>query len=504
MERMKRGTCLQLIFLIVMSLPLPATAADPAGALRRDLNRIFADRRLTAAQLGVRIVSMDRSEVLYEKNPSKLYMPASNNKILTAAVALVCLGPDYTFKTNILTDGQIMDGILKGNLLIAGFGDPSSSSRVPPKDPFRAFREWAVKLKQQEIYAISGSILGVGGAFDETAYGRGWAWDDLPEGYAAPVSALQFNENLVWLEITPGPNVESAASIAIGPLASLFAVENKVVTDAAGKSARIEILRNRLDDSAVVSGTIPLGSAPISRAVAVQHPILYYLSALKHLLSEEGIDVSSCPISETRGARPQPATLLWTHTSPPLSELIAPIMKMSLNLGAETLVRALGLQFRGEGTFVRGKEVVEETLAGMGVGKDSYVYADGSGLSRLNLVSADALTRILTFMHRHRNFRSFYDAFAIAGVDGTLATRMRKTKAENNVRAKTGTYAGASSLSGYVRTADGEMLAFSILANNYAASKDAAENVQDKALAKLASFSRKVKIKSKPAASPAL
>jgi D-alanyl-D-alanine carboxypeptidase/D-alanyl-D-alanine-endopeptidase (penicillin-binding protein 4) len=139
----------------------------------------------------------------------------------------------------------------------------------------------------------------------------------------------------------------------------------------------------------------------------VQHPILYYLSALKHLLNEEGIDISSCAINETRGARPQPASLLWTHSSPPLSELIPPIMKMSLNLGAETLVRSLGLQFRGEGTFVRGKEVVEETLNGMGVGKDSYVYADGSGLSRLNLVSADALIRILTFMHRHRNFAAF-------------------------------------------------------------------------------------------------
>jgi hypothetical protein len=127
MKRMKRCTPLQFILVIVVSLSLPAAAADPAGVLRRDLNRIFADSRLTGAQLGVKIVSLDRAEVVYEKNPSKLYMPASNNKILTAAVALVCLGPDYTFKTNILADGKIFDGILKGNLIIAGFGDPSSS-----------------------------------------------------------------------------------------------------------------------------------------------------------------------------------------------------------------------------------------------------------------------------------------------------------------------------------------------------------------------------------------
>ena len=494
---MKQYSRLPLTFLFALYLSLPAFAADPANTLRADLARIFSDSRLAAAQLGVEIFSLDRSEVLYENNRSKLYMPASNNKILTAAAALTCLGPEYRFKTQILTDGQILDGVLKGNLIIAGFGDPSSSSRIPPKDPFRAFRDWAARLKQLGIHAISGNLLGDGGAFEETAYGRGWAWDDLPEGYAAPVSALQFNENLVSLEITPGLNEGAFASIKIDPLTTYFTAESKVVTDAARKPARIEIVRNRIDDSAVVSGAILPGTAAVVRAVAVQYPVRYYLSAFKQILNEEGINVSNCGISETRGSRPQSASPLWIHTSAPLSELLAPIMKMSLNLSAETLVRTLALELRGEGNFARGKEVVEETLGRMGISKDSYSYADGSGLSRLNLVSADALVRILRFMHQHPHFRCFYDALAIAGVDGTLATRMKRTKAENNVHAKTGTFANASALSGYVQTADGEMLAFSILANNYVASKDAAEYVQDKALARLAGFTRKGK-KTKP------
>jgi D-alanyl-D-alanine carboxypeptidase/D-alanyl-D-alanine-endopeptidase (penicillin-binding protein 4) len=493
MGDMKQYARLPLTFLFALCLSLPAFAADPAKTLRADLTRIFSDSRLADAQLGVEIFSLDRSEVLYEKNPSKLYMPASNNKILTAAAALTCLGPEYRFKTQILTDGQILDGVLKGNLIIAGFGDPSSSSRIPPKDPFWAFRDWAARLKQQGIHSISGNLLGDGGAFEETAYGQGWAWDDLPEGYAAPVSALQFNENLVSLEITPSLNEGAFASIKIDPLTTYFTAESKVVTDAARKPARIEIVRNRIDDSAVVSGAILPGTAAVARAVAVQYPVRYYLSAFKQILNEEGIDVSNCGISETRGARPQSASPLWIHTSPPLSELLAPIMKMSLNLSAETLVRALALELRGEGNFARGKEVVEETLGRMGISKDSYSYADGSGLSRLNLVSADALVHILKFMHQHPHFRCFYDALAIAGVDGTLATRMKRTKAENNVHAKTGTLANASALSGYMQTADGEMLAFSILANNYVASKDAAEYVQDKALARLAGFSRKGK-----------
>jgi D-alanyl-D-alanine carboxypeptidase/D-alanyl-D-alanine-endopeptidase (penicillin-binding protein 4) len=497
---MKQYARLQLTFISFVFLVLPVFAADPVKTLRADLKRIFADGRLADAQLGVKIFSLDRSEVLYETNSSKLYMPASNNKILTAAVALVRLGPDYSFKTHILADGSVVDGTLTGNLIIAGFGDPFSSSRFETKDPFRAFRDWAAKLKQRGIRTLTGSILGDGSAFEETAYGRGWAWDDLHEGFAAPVSALQFNENLVWLEITPGLKAGSLASIKMEPLAAYFTLESKVVTGSGKEPARVEVFRNPLNELVVVSGTMPLGSSAISRAVAVQYPIRYYLSALKQILNEEGIDVSNCELSETKGARPQASSLLWVHSSPPLSELIVPAMKLSLNLSNETLVRTLGLEFRGEGTFARGKEVVEETLGQMGVSKDSYSYADGSGLSRLNLVSADALVRTLRYMHQNQYFRYFYDALPIAGVDGTLATRMKRTKAQNNVHAKTGTFANASALSGYVQTADGEMLAFSILANNYVASKDAAESVQDKALARLAVFSRKGKTNTKPAA----
>ena len=166
-------------------------------------------------------------------------------------------------------------------------------------------------------------------------------------------------------------------------------------------------------------------------------------------------------------------------------------MKMSLNLGCETLARVLGLELRGEGTFSKGKEVVELALARMGIGKESYSYADASGLSRLNLVSADALIQIMKYMHRHQHFLHFYNALSIAGVDGTLESRMIKTKAENNVHAKTGTLTNISSLSGYVRTADGEMLAFSIIANNFLVKKDEVEQVQDRTLLRLTRFSRK-------------
>ena len=173
-----------------------------------------------------------------------------------------------------------------------------------------------------------------------------------------------------------------------------------------------------------------------------------------------------------------------------LSEILKPLLKESENLYAETLTRTLGLVFGGKGTFSKGKEIVEETLDQFGIKAESYSYADGSGLSRLNLLSADVLVRILTAMYEHRYFVPFYQALSIAGVDGTLEYRMKGTKAENNLHAKTGTISNASAISGYLRTIDGEMLAFSIIVNNYLESRRQVELLQDRAIERLVSFSR--------------
>jgi serine-type D-Ala-D-Ala carboxypeptidase/endopeptidase (penicillin-binding protein 4) len=488
MKQLARGF---FFLLLILGTSLPGSAADSVKILNRDLDRIFSDPRFANAQWGVEIFSLDRSEMLYAKNSQRLLVPASNNKILTVAAALTQLGLDYRFKTQVWADGPIIDGILKGNLIIAGFGDPSSSSRISPKDPFQPFRTWASNLIQKGIRAIDGTIIGDGSSFEETVYGHGWAWDDLAEGYAAPVSALQFNENVIALEIAPGLKANEAASIKMSPLAKYLTVDNRIITKASGSSSHIDLERSRLGEEITVRGVLLENSSAIDRNVAVQFPIRYYLSALKQVLGDEGIDISRCDIKESRQARSQSASLLWLHSSPPLSEIVRPLLKMSLNLSSETLARVLGLERRGEGRFSKGKEIVEEALEQMGLNKESYVFSDASGLSRMNLVSADALIRILGHMYRSPQFSVFYDALPIAGIDGTLAARMKGTKAENNVHAKTGTMSHVSSLSGYIKTADNEMLAFSMIANNFLAEKDGAEHLQDSALIRLARFSRK-------------
>ena len=225
--------------------------------------------------------------------------------------------------------------------------------------------------------------------------------------------------------------------------------------------------------------------------MSVRFPADYYLEALKLVLGQEGIDVSHCSVKAVRGWAPPSLRLLWSHSSPSLAEIVKPLLKVSQNLYAETLVRTLGLKFHDEGSFARGRDVVEGALRGMSIEKGTYFYADGSGLSRRNLITADLLVRLFQYMYRSPYFLQFYDSLPIAGVDGTISARMKSTRAENNVHAKTGSIANVRSLSGYLRTADGEMLAFSMLANNFLVSSKMAEYVQDSVCARLAAFSRK-------------
>jgi serine-type D-Ala-D-Ala carboxypeptidase/endopeptidase (penicillin-binding protein 4) len=479
----------RISFLLVLAFYVSAApAADSLKSLRADLDKIFSDQIFAGAKWSVEVLSLDRSDKLYAREPDQLCIPASTNKILTSAVALLRLGPDYRFKTRILADGNIKEGVLEGNLIIVGSGDPSNSAKLLAGDPFRTFSDWAEKLKERNIKVIHGALVGDGGLFEEVPYGQGWEWNDLTQAYAAPVSALQFNENLVSLQIIPGAERNSLPAITMLPLPDYLNFENRIATEGTG-SASIQIARGASNEAVILRGSIPLKSPGILRDVPVRFPIRYYLAALGRTLSEEGIDVSQAEIREAR-ATPS-SSLLWVHLSPPLSEIVKPLLKESQNLWAETLTRVLGMELRGEGSFSKGHEVVEETLSGLGIEKGKYNYADASGLSRLNLVSADTLTKIMKSMHANPCFSYFYDALPVAGCDGTLANRMKGTAAENNAHAKTGTLSNVSAISGYVRARNGELLAFSMIANNYLFSKARAEAAEDAAIARLANFSRK-------------
>jgi PBP4 family serine-type D-alanyl-D-alanine carboxypeptidase len=339
-------------------------------------------------------------------------------------------------------------------------------------------------MKEVGIVRIEGDLVGDDGAFPDSGTGRGWAWDDLGYGYAAPVGALQFHDNVVSLELKPGPEPGVRPSIAFLPFSDFIPIASDVVTGPPGREADIRIERVGTGESVRLSGSIPLNSIPVKRTIAVQSPALYYLRGLRHALEAEGIRVEGRD-RVVRHAGISGHRLLWTHASPPLSEILRPLLKVSQNLYAETLVRALGLAAHKSGSFEDGRQVVQGVLRRMAIEQGTYSYADGSGLSRLNLVSADLIVRLLKFMHRHRHFEHFLEALPVAGVDGTLEERMKGTRAEKNVRAKTGSIAHVRALAGYVRTAEGEWLAFAMIANNFLVSTRAAEYVQDAALERL-------------------
>ncbi len=473
--------------------PATAPAAGPAvEALRRDLDRIFSAPALDRTLWGVVVETAAGGDPLYRLNPAKLVMPASNMKILTLAAAAERLGWEYTFETKLYATGPIEGGVLRGDLVVVGSGDPTINSRGG--DPRRVFTEWASRLKAAGITAIEGRVVGDDRAFDAEGLGRGWAWDDLAEGYAAKVSALEYNEDLVTVVIRPGAAVGAPASIDVRPGGNGLTVENAVTTSAAGGRANVDTYRLPGSGRLRVTGAVPLGSRETSLTASVDAPAQFFIQELHDTLLGQGLSIRNAPVLWSQAAAPptlDTAKLLFTYRSPPLSEIAVVLMKVSQNLYAETLLRALGA-LSGNGTARAGQEVVRDVLTGWGVPADACVLADGSGLSRYNYVTADAIATVLRRMALDPRHASAFEAtLPVVGKDGTLARRMKGTPAENNVRAKTGSIANVRALSGYVTAKDGERLIFSIIANNFSVPAQTIDAAVDAAVVRLAEFARR-------------
>jgi D-alanyl-D-alanine carboxypeptidase/D-alanyl-D-alanine-endopeptidase (penicillin-binding protein 4) len=471
--------------------PEPAT---PVGALRAELSEIFADPAFLNAHWGVMVQSLETGEILYRQNANKLFMPASNNKLVTAAVALARLGPDYRYHTRIAADGAVgADGTLQGDLVVIGGGDPAISERFYDDDPTAVFRDWADSLRAKGVNRIAGDLIGDDDLFDDVHLGPGWAWDYLDAYYAAEIGALHYNEGAVTYKITPGDSLGAPANVVALPPTRYLNVEFDIETVADSTGARVRFERRPFVNDARIWGTIWIGEDTVTRYIAPHDPTLFFVTVLEEILEEEGVEVAGRPLdidSLPPDARADSLVTLFVHESPPLSEIVTPFLKRSQNQIGEMLLRYIGVADSDSGSYRAGRRAVQATLSDWGITESSYIYVDGSGLSRYNYVSPEALVRLLRVMYRRPEFQVFYDAQPIAGVDGTLDSRMKGTRAEGNARAKTGYIANSRALSGYVTTVDGELLAFSMIANNFDESVDAAEYLQDLAVERLANFSR--------------
>jgi serine-type D-Ala-D-Ala carboxypeptidase/endopeptidase (penicillin-binding protein 4) len=381
--------------------------------------------------------------------------------------------------------------VLEGDLVVVGSGDPTIGSRGGG-GATRVFEHWADRLRADGITAISGRIVADARAFDREPLGAGWAWDYLAEYYAAGVSALQFNESTAEVVVRPGASPGVPAFVEVRPIESGLILDKRVTTVASGEPD-VELSRLHGSNRLVVQGTIAVGAKDAVRAATVDRPALYFARMLRSTLMAKGIRVAGEAV-EFDDAYPTPPTaatrVLLSHRSAPLSEFARVLMKVSQNQYAETLLRTLGAA--DGGTAAAGQKVVREVLDGWGVPPDAYILHDGSGLSRYNYLSAEMLVTVLRHLARDPRHRDpFVAALAVGGQDGTIAGRFAGTPAAGNVHAKTGSIANVRALSGYVTTADGETLVFSVLANNFSQRSSVIDGATDQAIGRLAAFTRK-------------
>ena len=412
-------------------------AVHPASSraeLRHFVDSLTTQTEFRNATWGVLIVNPRTGDTLYSKNAGKLIMPASNMKIITSAAALTLLGPDYTYRTTFLADGPVHDSLLDGNLLVIGRGDPTISVNMRGVAT-TVMDALADSVRAHGIREVTGSLARVGDAFPDSIHGYGWEWDDLGEYYAAGVDELIFNEGMAPTTLRPPPDT--------------------------------------VRDS--------LYSGP------AKDPATGYLNAFNDALLRKQITVEAGVMD---GILPTPFKMdtLFTFISLPMRNIIPALMKPSQNQIAEILLKTIGLERGGMGTADSARKIVGQLLLSWGVQPDGFVIRDGSGLSRHDLVSPETIVRVLDRIQQDTAFAVFYNAMPIAGVDGTLKDRMKGTPAEGNVHAKTGSIASARSLSGYVTTADGERLIFSVLSNNWTTPSSEVTGIADQIAAALASY----------------
>lgn len=478
--------------------PAPGSVSAPRTLveLQSQIDQIVRQPSLQSGFFAVKIVSLDTGQVIFEHDANKFVRPASNMKIYTVAAALDRLTPDYHFVTSVYAKERPDKGIVKGDLIVYGRGDPSLAARFNNGDYFKAINDLADRIVTAGVRRVKGDLVGDESYFNGAPLGSGWEWEDLQWGYGAPVSALTINDNAVDITVKPADRAGAPVTITTGPpSASFITIVNRATTGLRGSQSTLQIYRGVGANTLEIDGTVPLGDSGFSGSVAVPDPALAFVTMLREALTKRGIKVeggthtvdarggrSLLPntgvIPAQTGAMPPPVVEIASLQSPPFATIAAHTLKPSQNLYTEIILRTLAKQRAAgdpqspaaaplESDEEAGLQVVRDFLRQAGVGNDDIYLNDGSGLSRNDMITANASVQLLTFMTKHRYFTAFRDALPIAGVDGTLRTRMRGTPAENNVRAKTGSLSSVASLSGYVTTAAGEHLVFSMMLNNY-------------------------------------
>jgi D-alanyl-D-alanine carboxypeptidase/D-alanyl-D-alanine-endopeptidase (penicillin-binding protein 4) len=468
-------------------LPAPVVV-DPLQQLRTDIDRLLDQAGHLHGTWGVAVQSLTRNDRLYERHARTLMVSASTMKLVTIAVAAEAVGWDYRFETQLLATGPIVNGVLRGDLLIVGSGDPSILGRPDS----RMSPPWVDALRAKGVSRIEGRVIGDDDAVDEPRPGFAWSWDDLGYQYGALPGALNLTENVTAVTVSPGTAPGLPTVIERSPALPEVPITNDTSTSPQGVTQTLWPEFRPGDAALHVRGTIPVGGPPAVVAAAVGNPTLWFARVVRDNLLSAGIDVSGEAIdADDLVLRPdrEAATVIHTHRSQPLAEIAKPLVKNSINLYAEAVLW-LATGREGPRSTAAGLDAVRLRLQGWGIVPEGIQIVDGSGLSRRNVIAPETLLALLVRFHDPSGASPWMQAQAVAGRDGTLQNRMKATPAEANAIGKTGAMSNVRGFAGYVRTADGEPLALAIIANNFEGPGSTVNATIDEVVALLAGFRR--------------
>lgn len=489
-----------LVFLALLWVGPFATAASKPS-LQQRIDQILAQPEVARGFWGIEIVSLPSGKVLYARNEHKLFTPASNTKLFTTAAALALIGPDYRFRTTVESTGTLDKyGRLTGDLILVGRGDPNLSGRILPynlhterdSQPIKVLTNLADELVGKGLKFVDGDVVADDSYYAFERYGEGWSQDDLVWGDGAPVSALTINDNVVVVNILPADHIGDRAFVSVAPFADYYRIDNRIITTPAGTGPR-KLYINREPGSRTITmwGNIPVDDPGAKEALAIEDPADFAAQLFRQLLEERGVVVyghtrshhtelaslSTVTVTSlaSRGggsggsSAPQDQrVVLASYQSQPLSEDLTVINKVSQNLHAELLLRLLGREKGNAGTIENGEEVVRSFLTQkVGISPDEFVFYDGSGLSRENLVTPHAIVQLLEYASAQPWALLYQGTLPVAGVDGSLADRFKGTPGMGRIQGKTGSLNHVNALSGYATTLKGQKLVFSILTNNH-------------------------------------
>lgn len=452
----------------------------PRG-LREEIDSLIHKYKPKNSQLGISIFSISRSKPLYELNSRKPFVVASNMKLITTATALLFLGPDFVYETKVFCRGDLSSrSVLQGDIIIQGSGDPNISGRFYNGEITAVPRSWAKRIAEHGIKTITGDVIADDTIFDREFICDSWPKDQLSEWYCAPVCGLSFNDNCVDIIVKPNKEAGGQAWIQIEPKTSYVKIFNSCKTTNLQSKHLYSLHRRPFTNSIYVKGNVWSKSGAQKTWITIHDPALYTATVFKEILEERSINVfGEARVANASERKRKYNSYAFATTTSSLRQSIEVANKRSQGFYAEQIVKTVGAHIKNEGSFSAGLDVVRDFLAKLGFSKNQYQIDDGSGLSKKNKLWPLMITTLLNYMYNHEHGDIFVQSLPISGIDGTLKNRLSQAPYKTRVRAKTGYVLGASTLSGYVETVEGEILAFSILVNEIGGGVRQAKQLQD-------------------------